>query len=327
MKKTAKGVVCLMNPHPFKIVSKSQSAMDIDKQNALDEILQQEPVNACAVLVNGQIEFEYAKDKHQIEKLHTVNSITKSIISASLGLALQHEYITDLQTPLIDFFPDRELGDSFKQLTLRDLLMMNSGIDWKGNKPLVQSENWFNYILSRPVTEDIGPKMTYVCGNSHLLSAVIQKSSGINTAEFTDRYLFQPLHIRSYKWRADPQGVSTGGFGIEMTVYDLLKFGYLYLRNGVWEGVQLIDPNWIKESTVDRLPTDMGNQRYAYHWWVNPETKRLSSFYYAAGSGGQYIFIVPEKQIVCVFTCEYSRKEGVKPFTFFTRYILGAFDH
>ncbi|WP_051314706.1 serine hydrolase domain-containing protein [Alteribacter aurantiacus] len=281
------------------------------------------PVDTCTVTVNGEQVFDYEAETGVMQKHRKINSITKSILSILIGIAIDKGYFADENEGITSIL-NANHSYRFNQRSLRDLLTMTSGIEWAGNEKMVASRNWVSYILNQDVREDQG--FSYVCGNSHLLSAVLQEKTSMTTFEFATQHLFSLLEIDDVRWNQDPQGVNTGGFGIQMKPEDLWKYGSLYLNNGFWEGKRIVSEEWVQESVKGKVSTDMGNQRYGYHWWVNPKSNRLPYFYYAAGSGGQYIFVVLEKEMVCTFTGNFSRKEGIQPFTFFTRYLLHAFD-
>ncbi|MBM7094489.1 serine hydrolase [Bacillus sp. H-16] len=309
----------------MKRFSAASVSLDGKKEEALHKELRHDPVHTCSVLIEDQLVFTYEREQGDMETARKVNSITKSILSAAVGLALDHGFFKSVNEPLSRIFETGDLPERYKELTIEDLLTMRSGIDWAGNKPMIESGDWTDYIFDQPLKDKPGTKFNYVCANSHLLSAAVQKRTSMSAEEFGAKYLFTKLNIKDAVWDKDPKGVSTGGFGLEMKPSDLLAFGSLYLYNGRFGGKAVLNEEWVRTSTEGKTRTNMGNQRYGYHWWVNPETKRLPYFYYAAGSGGKYIFVVPDRKMVCVFTSDYSRKEGVKPFTLFTRHLLNGF--
>ncbi|WP_161524697.1 serine hydrolase domain-containing protein [Alteribacter lacisalsi] len=288
-------------------------------------MLENSPVTSCAVLISDELVFEWTKWDMSLDVPVKVNSVTKSVLSTIIGIASEKE-ILNLYDPVSSFFPDVSMQDHFGSITVDHLLTMSSGLEWPGNRHLYESENWLSFILERTVKENPGQEMAYIEANSHLLSVILTETAGKPCSFFAAEELFKVIGIPSRQWDTDPQGYNTGGFGLSLSPMDMLKFGRLYLQNGRWGSQQVVREDWIELAVKPHLHTVRGQQRYGRHWWVNPESERLPFFYYAAGSGGQYIFVVPEKKMVCVFTGDYGRNGGTQPFTWFTRYLLRAFD-
>ncbi|UCZ55150.1 beta-lactamase family protein [Bacillus shivajii] len=286
--------------------------------------LKESPVKTCIVEHENERLYEYSQSDSMRKQVQRVNSITKSVLSILYGIALKRGDINSLQTSIVSYFPEVSKIDPKKEkITLHDLLTMRSGIDWPGNEGMRSSNNWIEYILHRPMRQSPGEVMKYACGNSHLLSAILQKQTGMKTSIYAEEHLFSPLNITEYEWDEDPQGVITGGFGLYLKTEDLLKIGQLYLNKGTWNGLEIVSKDWVDESTKPYTDTNVGNQQYCYHWWYSPSgSNDQPAFYYAAGNGGQYIFIVPEKQLVTVFTSDFERKESIKPFQWFVRFVL-----
>ena len=160
----------------------------------------------------------------------------------------------------------------------------------------------------------------------------------MSVAAYAERHLFGPLDIHDYEWEQDPQGVHTGGFGLRLLPADLLKFGHLYLQEGVWEGKQLISSQLVQRSTQPFITVSPPNHgSYGWHWWVDeygsqnsdansasPTTDSVShkplNYYYARGFGGQYVYVVPELELVTVLTND-KRKKEKPPIDVFPRLI------
>lgn len=151
--------------------------------------------------------------------------------------------------------------------------------------------------------------MVYSCGTSHLLSAILQKSTDLSAEEFAKKHLFTPLEITDYKWNRDAQGISIGGFGITMRTEDMLKIGTLYLNKGQWKSKQLVPEWWVEESTLPKVKIN-DNYFYAYHWWNMDFPGQLGRVFYASGYEGQYIIVAPEEQLVVVLTGSMKNDEA-----------------
>jgi len=213
------------------------------------------------------------------------------------------------------------MGDVKNRITIKDLLMMSSGLRWPGNEAMIPSKNWVRFTLEQPVESEPGNEMNYSCGNSHLLSAILQHATKMDTVMFAKKHLFTPLGIQDFNWHHDAQGVAIGGFSLTMKIEDMLKFGILYLQKGKWNSNQVIPADWIDKSTEIKMTTsDLSS--YGYHWWIlNEANNESSKTYFARGMGGQYIVVNEEQRIVTVFTSDMQGK-STSPIEYFQNYIL-----
>ena len=118
--------------------------------------------------------------------------------------------------------------------------------------------------------------------------------------------LFEPLDMDSVECTTDPQGISDGGNGFAMNVYDMAKIGELFLNNGVWKGEQIISEEWVRQSTTLQFDRSSGSADYGYQWWVRTFGNQNYDAYFAQGHWGQYIFVVPDLELVVVFTSHYE---------------------
>lgn len=238
--------------------------------------------------------------------LWNTRSVTPSVLSLLVGIALKKGWIEDLDTPALNYLPETrsmELAEEKRQVSLRHLLTMSSGLralDPKnGSSGLLFKRNWVKTCLELPVIAAPGSRLVYNAANAHLLSAILERASGQSTAEIARRYLLSPLGIQQFAWEADPQGVTFGGGNLFLRLEDMARIGYLVLREGVWDGEELI-PNWyMTESTTKHLSMDYGFA-YGYLWylheatWLDQPVRVIS----ASGFGGQRIFIFPDLDLV-----------------------------
>jgi len=158
----------------------------------------------------------------------------------------------------------------------------------------------------------------YNGGASHLLAAIVQTATETRFLDFAEEHLFDPLGIDSKYWTRDGSSIwYTGAWGLELSSRNLAKFGYLFLNNGTWDGQQIISEEWVRAST--RTITEINNQEgYGYQWWTNPAL----DFYYAAGRNGQFIIVVPDQDIVAVFTSGIYNDDHNLPLRIFQNFIL-----
>jgi CubicO group peptidase (beta-lactamase class C family) len=164
----------------------------------------------------------------------------------------------------------------------------------------VQSRNWIQHALSRPMLAEAGEVMDYSTGNTHLLSALLTKVSGSDTWQFANLHLARPLGFTLTRWPRDPQGVYFGGNDMLLTPREMLAIGELYLRRGRVGDSVVVPERWVAASIVPRGRSGWSGQRYGYGWWVR-EIAGHDAFY-AWGFGGQYIVVVPEIETVVVAT-------------------------
>jgi CubicO group peptidase (beta-lactamase class C family) len=241
-----------------------------------------------------------------------VYSCTKSFTSALVGIAIDKGYIADTSQPVLGFFPDRKFdatGSRKRAVKIEDLLTMSSGLGWvEGDATYrdmyASSVDWVKFVLDLPMVAAPGALFTYSSGNSHLLSAIIQKKTGMSTGDFARARLFGPLGIRDPFWERDPSGIPIGGWGLRLTPRDMAKLGYLYLHDGMWDGRQIVPAAWVRNSTRPHIQAS-GPLKYGYQWWISP----LGHWYAALGRFGQSIFVAPSLDLVVVFTARIDSNE------------------
>ncbi|PFR25049.1 6-aminohexanoate hydrolase [Bacillus cereus] len=293
----------------------------------LEHTFMKKKVKAFLVYQHGELTTKYYKTPECAHTLYKINSITKSIVSMLIGIAIDKGYISDIHTSIASWIPN--VPEEKKELTLYHLLTMTTGEEWKefGNgvvfpNDFVESEDWIKYILQKPLIEEMGTKMNYNSGSSHLLSYILQVATGKTTEQFAREHLFHPLHITEYEWQQDPQGIYVGGFGMKMKAKDLLKIGLLCLQNGYWNGERIISSRWIEESSEAHFMTYEHVGAYGYHWWVVDHERFHIPYciYFAMGYGGQYIIIVPKLELVAVISSQMP-KRGLVPLKLFIEYI------
>jgi CubicO group peptidase (beta-lactamase class C family) len=274
-------------------------------------------IQSISITRNGYLVMDSYVHPFAENQKHEMRSVTKSVISALVGIAIDKGYIKDVNQTLADLFPNRKISnmDNLKQsITLKHLLMMGSGLDcndgwennWAGLMTMRRTNDWVQYILNLPMEKAPGEWFHYCNGVSHLLSAVISEKTGMKTIDFAKKYLFGPLGIEDIKWETSPQGINIGYDKLWLQPKDMAKIGLLYLNKGKWEDKQIISSKWIEESIQPYQDSRLLEMKYGYQWWVN-----LAGFYSANGAYGQFIYIVPDKNLVAVFT---GYIEGIKQF-------------
>ena len=249
--------------------------------------------------------------------VHDVASVTKSITSVLIGIAIDQGFIESVEQPLLSYFPERTIANldaNKEKITIENLLTMTSGFSCgyqpgeKEHSEMFTSEDWVQYVLDLPMARGPGQEYAYCSGNSHLLSAILTKATGMSMLDFGQKHLFAPLGINEAIWPADPQGITRGWGDLHLHPRDLAKIGYLYLNDGLWEGKQLLNAAWVEKSTQPQVDGAVKTNTfvrpgrdYGYAWHLVSEGP-FSGMYYAAGRGGQSLHVLPDANIVTVIT-------------------------
>jgi CubicO group peptidase (beta-lactamase class C family) len=290
---------------------------------------QQIGINCALIVRNGYIVFESNRYAYHHSDMRNVQSCTKSVASALIGIAIDKGFIKDVHQPVLNFFPDRtakKLNTDKKVMTLENLLTMTTGLkcrdshlyQWSGLTRMQSCRDWVKWMIDLPMVEKPGTRFEYCNGASFLLSAILQKQTGMNALSFAEKNLFAPLGIYKIEWPSNSQGITIGWGQLRMRPRDMAKFGYLYLNNGLWDETRIISSQWIKESTRKHT-TARGITGYGYQWWIIND-----NIYTAIGYNGQFIMVAPEEKIVTVFTSSIPLKDMYIPIGLLGSYILPA---
>jgi CubicO group peptidase (beta-lactamase class C family) len=235
-----------------------------------------------------------------------IKSASKSVISALVGIAIARGHIKGVDQPIGQYFPEltADPDQRKREITIEDLLTMRSGLASTSGRNYgawVQSRNWVRYVLQQPMIDPRGTRVEYSTGSTHLLSAIITKATRRSTWQFAQEELARPLGFALARWTADPQGIYFGGNQMSMTPRQMIAFGELYLNDGRVGAREVIPKWWIERTRVPRGRSRWGSDReYGYGFWIREFADHDS--YYAWGYGGQFIFIIPGKDLVIVTT-------------------------
>ena len=252
-------------------------------------------------------------------QLHTLQSVTKSVTSAALGIAIDEGLLGGVDTPVMPFFSSYApfTTDARKEsTTLEDFLTMRSGLHWvttggytgteHSTVHLEASDEWIRFALDRPTDTVPGARFQYNDGVSVLLGKIVREATGQRIDEWAREKLFEPIGITDFYWKITPDGEADTEGGLYLSTEDLARIGYLFLRGGEWDGRQVISRAWVEASTSpvveDVAP---GNGRpdagYGYQWWVPDHSDGVTRVFAGNGYGGQFVLVSPEHDIVAVF--------------------------
>jgi CubicO group peptidase (beta-lactamase class C family) len=282
--------------------------MDIDYLGAAYQLIHNDErfvmARSLLVLRNGKIVAEsYPHDPGDAHRIENIQSCTKSFTSILTGIAFEKHYLDSLNQTFSSIYPDYFMNHQDKKnITIANAMTMKTGINFvNGDHTEVlygTDENTIDYILSLPVNYKPGVVFHYNDGAPHLISAAIQERYGKSLSDFAKEFLFDPLGITEWKWEAAKDGITLGAFSIFMKPRDLAKFGQMLLQNGKWKNRQIVESSWIAKATAPVVTTDGPGPCYGYYFWVYPAYGGFA----AAGHGGQFIFVVPAKKLVVVYT-------------------------
>jgi CubicO group peptidase (beta-lactamase class C family) len=245
--------------------------------------------------------------------VHTLQSITKSVTSALIGIAIDRKEIPGVDASLLSFFRGRDLSRTdprLRQAKLEDLLTMRTGIEWhESDRPLdstnttIQleaSRDWTAYTLAQPMDAAPGTKWVYNSGTSALMAAILKQATGQHAHQYAEAHLFGPLGIRDYHWKITPTGHPDTEGGLYLEAEQLAKIGYLYLNRGMWNGRRVISEEWVNASVArhvnDVNPAGWG---YGYQWWRLDRDDHVD-VWAGLGYGGQFLVVLPQFNMIGV---------------------------
>jgi CubicO group peptidase (beta-lactamase class C family) len=296
-------------------------------------------VHSMILVKDGRLIIEEYFDGYDSEKQHDLRSVTKSITSVLMGIAIDKGFVDSLDDPYTKYIRNpapRNNRDSRKeQITIRHLMTMSTGLDcndWdsdsRGQEDRVyQQRDWLQYFLDLPMLHDPGTVPNYCTMGQVLATEIISRASGMPIDEFAGQFLFGPLGIEHTGWGHTSRGqVIPSAKRLYMTPRDMAKIGLLIQNNGSWMGMQIVSETWVQESTS--AITNIGGMDYGLLWWNVPVTVKNETVVMkaATGNGGQYIFIVPALNLVAVFTGgAYNSQDDKLPFAVMRDIVLYTF--
>jgi len=209
-------------------------------------------------------------------------------------------------------------------LTIENLLTMSLGQETVTAPNPYEDADWAERIFAQPITAAPGSTFQYNSAAPELLAVILQKATGKTMLEYAQEKLFGPLGITDVTWLADPQGINFGNSWLMLKPSDMARIGYLYINGGLWNGQQVVPKAWVEQSTQKHMDTRGKMNRaeddgYGYLWWMNG-----FGGYSAHGMGGQFIFVVPQSNLVVVFTGGFADPQFPLPYDFMKETILPA---
>lgn len=287
------------------------------------------------VLRHGKPVLEQYWNGYDKDTLHDLRSATKSITSLLVGIAIDQRFLTGVDEPLNTHLSAPYPGAPAlsRGITLDHLLTMSTGLacdDRDNNSPghedtMYKTTDWVAHLLNLPQKAAAGTQTHYCTGGVVALGRVVAQASKRPIPDFSSNFLFTPLGINEVRWADFDQRkqTDTGGH-LLMRPRDMAKLGQLMVQKGQWNGRQLVSADWVSNATKQHTLIDKG-WKYGYLWWLRYQTHQGKQLmmHFASGNGGQYIFILPELDLVVVFTGEnYNSGKADRPFEILEQYII-----
>ncbi|MGY3777105.1 serine hydrolase domain-containing protein [Isobaculum melis] len=311
----------------MKKVTPEQIGMSSEELSKLEGVINTEYRNLTGIVIarKGQLAYEHYLNGVTAKAPQKVASVTKSVISALIGIAIDQGLIESVDQKVLAFFPEYIVHPAEiqkKAVTIKHLLTMTAPYAFRNyHEPferLCRQPDWGKFTLDLLGKNGQIGAFKYATSGAHLLSIILTKATGKSAREFANEFLFKPIGMREipdYKmtgfgyeelfgekvrgWVKDPQGHTTGGWGLTTTAQDMARFGMLYLNQGKWEGKQIISKEWVQDSIK------MTPHHYGYLWWLEAEPFETFA---ALGDGGNMIYCVPKEELVVAITSDFIRQ-------------------
>jgi CubicO group peptidase (beta-lactamase class C family) len=261
-----------------------------------------ESMNSFMLLRHGQVVAEGWWAPYSAEAPHSLYSLSKSFTSTAVGLAIAEGKLS-IDDEVLKFFPEdapKEPSKNLKSMRVSDLLRMSTGHEAEPKR--TPETPWTKTFLAQPVSHKPGTHFLYNTSGTYMLSAIVQKATGMTVLDYLKPRLFAPLGIEHPTWETSPQGISTGGYGLSIRTEDIARFGQLYLQKGTWNGKQLVPATWVEAATARQTsngsnPQSDWDQGYGYQFW-----RSRHGAYRGDGAFGQYCVVMPDQDAVVAIT-------------------------
>jgi CubicO group peptidase (beta-lactamase class C family) len=259
-------------------------------------------LHSLMLVRHGRVVAEGWWAPYNAESPHSLYSLSKSFTSTAVGLAIAEGKLS-LDDEVLKFFPEdapAEPSKNLKAMRIRDLLRMSTGHEEEPKR--TPEKAWTKTFLAQPVPHKPGTHFLYNTSGTYMLSAILQKATGVTLLDYLRPRLFDPLGIEHPTWETSPQGITTGGFGLSIRTEDIARFGQLYLQKGMWNGKQLVPAAWVEAATARQTsngsnPKSDWEQGYGYQFW-----RARHNAFRGDGAFGQYCIMMPDQDAVIAIT-------------------------
>lgn len=298
----------------------------------LDTVIAQDYQNLASIMILKDESLLYSHSFNHCtndNKLH-IYSVTKSIVSILIGIAIDHGFIKDVNQKIIDFFPEyQKMLNCSLNTTIKDILTMTASYRYDDSLEIYQdyflSHDKFQFTINQLTNTEKQPNFRYtpIIGPD-ILSAILRKATHLSVRDFANQYLFAPLNIHidndivinnaddhqaftqsvtNNGWVIDHQGLHPAGWGLTLSVSDLLKIGQLFLNNGIYNQQQVVSSQWLNASTQVHSYSSQLALGYGYYWWITKDNKPSIA---AIGDGGNTLYINKAENLIIAITALYQ---------------------
>jgi CubicO group peptidase (beta-lactamase class C family) len=309
---------------PWVLASPASQATDVDAlARAALEAAEISRVRSLLVVRNGRVVLEQYYRGNHADSLNDVRSVTKSVMSMLVGIALEQGYLSSLDQTLGEFLgPELEGLDPVKgEISIGNVLTMRTGLEWPENSgsqsaynDWIRSGDWVGHVLGQRLVDPPGSRFNYNSGAIHLLGIVLERATGQRLPDYAEANLFGPMGVDRVRWEAFSDGTVNGGAGIDLRPRDLARLGQLFLQSGHDGLGQRVPRAWVQAASRPAFSWQasygtLAGLSYGFLWWTNAERPEA---FFAWGYGGQFVYVVPSLQLVVVTTTEWRglRAEG-----------------
>jgi len=300
-------VVSAIKPHLSRATPESQgisSSTILQFVEALESQIHE--IHSFVLMRHGNVIAEGWWSPYNRQSPHLLFSVSKSFTSTAVGLAIAEGYFS-IDDSVINFFPEEtpdNVSDVLASMRVRHLLSMSTGHAEDSWSYMIKrpDDNWIKGFLNVPVLHTPGTHFVYNTGATYILSAIVQKTTGMKLIDYLEPRLFVPLGIENATWQESPQGITAGGIGLSLKTEEVARFGQLYLQKGMWQGKRILPESWVEEATHSQVPKSNGLQidwlqGYGYQFW-----RSRHGAYRGDGIFGQYCIVMPEQDAVLAMT-------------------------
>lgn len=301
-----------------------------------------EHLHSMLLVKGGKLVVEEYLNGYYRQRPQDVASVTKSVTSILVGIAIQQGAIAGVDQPLVELLPEYadllDADPAKRELRLWHILTMTSGFEWDEETypygdprndctQMQQVADPVRFVLERPLAYEPGTHFQYSGANSMLLSAIVKRQTGVQAHQFARAALFEPLDISGARWGLYASALTDTDGGLSLRPRDMAKIGLLYLDGGAWNGRQVVPSSWVEASTQGHVAADAGAE-YGYQWWRTGIRVGLgrADTYFASGFGGQAIHVFPEQDMVVVLTNDWTPGSGntMQNVALMSEYVLPA---
>ncbi|QEA38212.1 serine hydrolase [Pistricoccus aurantiacus] len=287
----------------------AQTAKESLVEKAIAQVESLPRLHTLLAAHDGEPFIEYAAPGKSLNRPANIKSLSKLVISALVGIAIERNVMEGVEQPITELLADERIPDGadprIHEIRMKHLLTMQAGLERTSGPyyaPWIASDDWIAYALTRPFVDEPGGRMLYSTGNTHLLSAALTDSSGRDTHTLASSWLGEPLDIRIPPWTRDPQGIYLGGNNMALSPRALLTFGELYRQGGIHDGERILSEDWIAASWTPYTRSEFNSDLYGYGWFITQLAEHI--VYYGFGFGGQRLYVIPSLALTVVMTSD-----------------------